>query len=536
MRQHRPRTIALAMLGVLAVLGCGVWLLRDPGPEYQGKPVNHWFPRIQPRDEHARLEILSELARGGPEVLPLLVAAAKIQDGRLARRYQRWHHRLPEWISTRLPAMRYADSMQSEVAEVIWRMPESEPLCRALTNAMPQFSDFLQGQLVRWMSRASNNEAVVDPCLLRVLNGAHDGTVIAAAQSLLALPRARTGEVATIIRVLGGRPESVWTNRWAPAPISIEIADLGPTAAEAEDWMRRWLVSSNSQLRACAAVTLPALSPARYPVVETFAGVLSGLTAGDIRMALNSYRVTRTRDDMDWLGLVIGLSPLLDPARSGTNELGGTTVKLTSMARNAVVAGLVDVAEVLGPKAAPLASPLAKSFASLDPRSLGLKTAMVLARIGPVAPGTIPDLIPGLEHVATAPTLVLLLAAYGKEAKAAIPRLREMAEGKLGFDAEVSSPISPALARRYGLSRLPEGVLERGGVVAVWPYLAMQVGLTNSWPLPREAQGQARLEWTVPSGSSEIVTPGVSAPDGPYRLPPLLLPDLAAEALRRIEP
>lgn len=145
MRQHRPRTIALAMLGVLAVLGCGGWLLRDPGPKYQGQAGESPNLGFQPRDEHARLEILSDLARGGPEVVPLLVAAAKIQDGRLARRYQRWHHRLAEWISTRLPAMRYADSMQSEVAEVIWRMPESEPLCRALTNAMPQFSESSKG-------------------------------------------------------------------------------------------------------------------------------------------------------------------------------------------------------------------------------------------------------------------------------------------------------------------------------------------------------------------------------------------------------
>lgn len=166
---------------------------------------------------------------------------------------------------------------------------------------------------------------------------------------------------------------------------------LGSMAAEAEDWMRRWLASSSSQLRACAAVTLPALSPTQYPVVESVAGVLSGLTAGDIRMVLNPYRVTKTRDTMgrSWpLGLAIGMSPLLDPGAAGDQRAWRNDRELAYVDGTKCGGRRVgDVVEVLGPKAAPLVSPLAKSFASMDPRSLGSKTAMVLARLVWLRPG-----------------------------------------------------------------------------------------------------------------------------------------------------
>jgi hypothetical protein len=549
MRHRRLRTIAASVLVVVLAMLLGWVLTRDQGPRFRGQPASHWFPRLEsgakfdPTDDLAaaarqkdRSAVIETLAQGGPEVVPLLLAVSRIEDGRLARRYQRLHPRLPKLISRSLPVMRYAASMQSEVAEVIWKMPVAENTCHALTNALPDFPEFLQVQVVRWMTRTSGQESIVVPCLVRSIQGTNDAVAIAAAQTLLALPRARLEQAEGIIRALSRRPESVWTNRWALAPValSIEFTQLGVRAVGAEDWMQRWLASSNSQLRACAAVTLPAVAPSRYPLAETFVSVLSGLTAGDIRTALNANRLLNTRDELDWLDLTVALAPLLDPSFSGTHEIRGHTVRLAAPARSAVVYGVLDLAEVLGPEAAPLAGILAKSLAGMEPRTLGAKTARILARLGPVVPETIPDLLPGLNHLATAPTMVLLLASYGNQAKMAAPRLREMAEGRLGFNGSDRPPLAPALARRYGLRVLPPE-LTKNGVVAVWPDLALSLGLTNCWPLPSEARDRASLVWSSASAVAEEGEPSQTPPENAFSLPPVSLSDLAAEALRRIE-
>lgn len=529
----RPRLLAAAAVLVVAAVVCGRWLTRDGGPTFRGEPVSHWFPRILPDENQDRSEVLATLAKGGSEVVPLLVAAARIEDGRLARRYQRWQPRLPTLFSKRLPTLRYAASIQQEVAGVVWRMPVSEAVCHALTNALPELPEFLQGQVVRWMARATDHESIVGPCLLRALNGTHDALVIAAAQSMLRLPQARDQEAAMITRQLARRPDAFWTNRWAPSPITIEIAQLGVRAVGAEEWMRRWLASSNSQLRACAAVTLPLVAPERYSLVETLVRELPGLTAGDIRTALDAHRMANTLDSAEVLELTLALSPFLDPAVSETNLIRGIPVELQPPARNALVYAVMDLVGYLGPEGAPMAPSLAKAFAGREKATFGPVAAKVLARLGPVAPETIPDLLTGLDHPATAPTLVLLLTAYGREARSAVPRLREMAAGKLGFVDATGPQLSPALARRYGLRTLPDS-LQADGVVVVWPELAWRVGLTHCWPIPEEARGSAQLEWTSASVLAEEETPVPSSRTKAFPLPPVSLPELAAEALRRI--
>ncbi|MBL9137810.1 MAG: hypothetical protein JNK85_18215 [Verrucomicrobiales bacterium] len=530
----RPRPLAAAVVVVLVFVMLGLWLRRDRGPRFQGQPVSHWFPRLVAVDGEDRTPTLAALSRGGPEVVPLLVAAANIQDGRLARRYQRWLPKLPELISKRLPTLRYSSSMQVEVAGIIWRMPVSEAICRAMTNALPEFPGFLQGQVVRWMARAVDHETIVGPCLLRVLNGTNDGAVMAAAQSLLLLPGTRSQEAGSIVRELAGRPESIWTNGWTPAPISMEIAVLGRRATGAEAWMLRWLASSNSQLRACATVTLPAVAPERFPLVDTFLGQVSGFNARDIRTVLDPHRMLNTRETMDWSDLILTLAPFLDPSVPGTNEIRGISVTVGPTARNALVHGLIDLIEPMGAEAATVRPVLVRAFAGMEPGTLGAKTARILARFGPVAPETIPDLLPGLDRLPTAPTMVLLLAAYGREAKSAIPRLRAMAAGQMGFVDVVRPQFSPALARRYGLRSLPDA-LKGDGVVAVWPDLALSVGLTNVWPIPSEARGVDRLVWAPASTSAESETSQDPLPEDAFLLPPVSLSDLAAEALRRIE-
>jgi hypothetical protein len=142
--------------------------------------------------------------------------------------------------------------------------------------------------------------------------------------------------------------------------------------------------------------------------------------------------------------------------------------------------------------------------------------ARTLARIGPVAPETLPGLVAGLTNEITAAPVVLLLAAYGPAAGAAEPALRAIAEDRVRFPGDPGFELFPRPeAVEHGFPD-PADLAERPAEgwppsrLRFGPALAVDLGLTNVWP---KVPGNGGAEEAVDRCS---------------------LNELAVEALRRI--
>lgn len=536
MRLQR-RTLGLGIFGVLLAILLLGWAAREPGPRYQGRGVSYWFPRLG--NNPLQAEPWQKLGEAGEEVMPLLVGAANLREGRLTRLYQRLQGRMPPPIQRLFPSLQSAESVQREVAQILVATPVSPEFCRALTNAFDHFPPFVQEQAIRWSAQANTQEEIVVPQLLRAMRSTNDALVLAAAETLLTLPGARVHELSNIFANLDARPLSVWTNGWSPETLTVHLSLLGTNGAAAIPWVNRWLTSSLPALRASATLTLPALAPERFPFVTTFLRELPTFGPAEIAWAIHPRWISVAQPRLPWPEFLGALAPLLDPTSATNARVPGMPAALSFHAHQRLQLALLGTLDAIGSEAAPAAPYLPALLTVPDAPKPGKLAANLLAKIGPVAPGTIPRLLPGLTNADTAPPLVLLLAAYGPQAKIAVPVLTRLARGELEASPSIANRAMPEVLRRYGSRPLPAS-LRASTSLPVWPELAYLTGLTNFWPLPPDLRDRSNLTWIPPGRSAQVTVLDEDAPGssngfaGSRLVPPVALSDLAAEALRHI--
>jgi hypothetical protein len=84
-------------------------------------------------------------------------------------------------------------------------------------------------------------------------------------------------------------------------------------------------------------------------------------------------------------------------------------------------------------------------------RWIRMSSGMTLLRIGPVAPDSIPKLLPGLTNRETAVPMLCLLADYGADAFPALPHIQQLASGRAPLREVAGNPppMSLQAPRRY---------------------------------------------------------------------------------------
>lgn len=515
-------------LGLAVVLL--VWVSGNRGPRYQGHGVSYWFPRLG--NHPLRSEPWQQLTNPAPEVLPLLVAAANQHDHRLARAYQWLHGKLAgNRLGQTLPSLQSAASVQREVAEILVRVPLTRAWSEALTNHYEQFPEFVRQTALRTLANAPQHEEITAPLLLRLLTSTNDTLRYQAARDLLDLPQAGARALPTVVQAFASWPASKWTQDqgWPPQPIALRLAALGPRAGAAMPLLQQWSTSGIPALEASAVVALAAVDPERFPWKSTVLRALPTLGPPEISWILNPRHVDLARTRYDWPPLLEALAPLLELAPTGGARVPGMPAALSTNAHRLLRLTLIDALTLLPTNAPGVAPYLPALLQDTETEKLRTAAAFVLARLGPIAPESIPRLLPGLTNAATAPALVLLLASYGARARVALPELRALAEGNLPLGSARQARASAALAKFYQKQNRPPPPgrnFQMSREIPVSPVMAEMTGLTAYWPLPPEQQRRADLIWSA-------LDP--TAPPTEAMVQPVLLSRLAEEAVRHIE-
>lgn len=283
-RLNRLFAVATAIALLILVT---VWMRR---PSYAGKSIGYWFPRLTMYDSWgnpSRSDRLRDLAHdAGPDVMPLLVAAANFRDGPAVTAYRRLKEWMPQPIADRMPSWNHDWEIGDDVISLLGKLRQPEVL-RAFTNAFQEFPSYVQVHSIAQMRHLSNNEEILVPHLLRLLHSTDQDVVQVAGHSLMSLPGWRGEGFAELLAEFERIPDEVWSTSLLTMQVTTDIAERGTNGAAAEAWMIRWLGSPIPQLRAQAAVTLPAIAPERYPLKDTFMGQFPQLGRAEIFWALS---------------------------------------------------------------------------------------------------------------------------------------------------------------------------------------------------------------------------------------------------------
>ncbi len=547
MKRPSPRLLAGVIVVGIAVVLAG-FLGWSAGPRYQGRSMGHWFPRIVWEGLAAESRIkerMESLQAAGPEVFPLLVAAAQVRDGRLARAFSEFRGRLPERAQRLCPIWVREEWIHGWVAGIVQEGLYREPMLRAYTNAYDSFPVALRHAI----SRATREVTVPrDPALRdlavplarRMLAETNHGLSLAGATELLAWARTDASLFPELVEACGKWPPGFVSISHAALSFVRSLAALGTNAAPFEPWLAEWARFGVPMERACAAATLPAIAPERHPWGPTMAAQLPHLGLAELAAIVPRYEDARLNPETR-RGLLSAVASLLDPDDPAGLAMPPSRgpVPVSRPATN-VVSLVLEFAKTSGTNAV-VAAPYLARLARHPESEWSETSAEVLARLGPVAPATVPDMVSALTNAVAAPALVLLLASYGPEAGAALPRLREFMAGRLPEGVETLVAASP---REQG-GWWPERWTRTNTGPQIVPDIALRTGRTNEWPLPAELRGKTHLDWGGFRGSQRgfrmspelmrrygLVPKDTSDPGEP--VPPVSLAELAAEAVRRI--
>jgi hypothetical protein len=509
-RWWRPGLIA--GLSLLAAFLAVRWA---SGPRYQGRGVNHWFSRWDVAGEVDGREDprLTELAAAGPEVVPLLVSALAVEDRLPGRLYNALREDLPRRVQIRMPRWRVADEVRSDAYGVLRKQFNRPDHLRAFTG--------LVGRLPTWALEASCETLsihtgvveVAEPHLRRLVRSAEPAVAVSAGVSWLWLadpPAARRDEV---LAGLARQPDALFADRNSvPGPlIASRLIHLGSGSASAEPWMVRWLQQSNhARLQVCGAMVLAAIAPDRYPLARTLPDLVPRMGSAGLRTLL-SLSVPRHGGRHPQARVVAEvMGPWLESARAAElaaawNRLpaedgGRTEAEAARSIQLVAMRGLLP----LGLEAMPLREHLLPLLRSAD-ATVAWQAALGLARLGPVEPATIPDVLPGLTNGFAAPPLLLLLSAYGSDAASALPLLDALDasdapdDGGTTAEASAPGPLDPASegGLHYGIARPPDQVSHG---------LAVMTGLTNVWPSISSVPGEQAAPRPGTDGKPSAVT------------------------------
>lgn len=524
-------TLAVALALALAALALPRWAHRHE-PTYLGQGPGYWFPRWtfefawNPADALLRSRAL---ATAGPDALPMLAAAARIEERPSFQRYAALRRKVPPIISRFiLPFYKESPAVRFDLRAVLKSMTAREPTFRAIARDWHTLPQWAREDILGWLGESTALAPIAEPLLLQVLEGTNQ---VLAAEAALALCRYRVAESERIDRIaaaLAVLPETRVASGRPPAclDLSTRLAELGPSARNAAPLLERWLASTNPLLRGCAALALPAISPQHHPLAVTFRSRVVDDPQSPWSALLTQDRIRRTRKTVPWAELIPVVLPVLtEPTADSTTNVPS----LRSDARLSRISGVLTLLDELGPEAR---SALPTLISTLDQDWSAGHKARVIARIGPCAPETIPSLLPALTNMDTAPSLLLLLSAYGPTSRIAAPIVRRLAEGSILLEPSPRHPFLMNDAMGGGLEQ-PSSVPSSNLLVAA--ALAEQLGYTHAWP-PPAAFGRADLAWAPDQFESTLPTPGPHrTPPGTIRVPYASLDLLARHVLSLID-
>ena len=487
----------LLLLGVAAVglWRAGVW---GAGPRYAGHPVGYWFPVRGMSVEDWQEKRLPVLREAGPELAPVLVAAARAAESIAVDPYAQALARLPAELRSWFPSRLEPWQEQERVRMALWAwLGQGAEHLRAFTNVFASLPEEARIEALHSLRYRTNFAEILDPFWRRWAGQSNEPVIAAAAGLALLRPRvADDADLARAVRAFAELPAGEWARQRMMGARLLVFSCVPYTdrLGMAEPWLKGWLDTGAPPARAAATLLLPFIAPDRYPVAGTLAGALPGLgTAG-----LADLQGTRWFDRPEQRAVRRDFAVALAPyylgdalasweARWNSHPDPKIRALLSAGPHDLPLRALNWVLE-LGPDAAPAAPYLTGFFGERSAEAF--RAAQGLARIGPIAPETIPALIPGLTNEVTVAPLVLLLAAYGPAARTALPALEALAADTTRFgrhpslesfgaaEAERLGLPAPAAMRALRRTEVTPAKLEFG------PNLAHVTLLPHLWPRP----------------------------------------------------
>lgn len=521
------RWLVIPGLGALGVLlwVLWLWLGSEARPRYQGFGLRYWYPNwvipaLQGDSLHARQ---LSLGTAGPEALPLLVAAVGegLEPGR-GQRVSAALDRLPHPVRRWLPS--WEGSGASASAFFQW-LGQRDNL-RALVEARPALSEPVMAMVCTRLGQLKEMGEITLPYLESELASTNTGLAAAAGVAMLEILSDGDSRVTAVIERLSRLPDTSFEgsgNEWW-FRLTVRCMTLTGHAGDLEAWMKRWFDRPRpSRLPICAALVMSTVDPEGYPASRVIGELLDREGLAGVQWLLHFTgragveRHPREREIAELL------TRYLAP---DAGSVGGRRDPRRLAALRWLRGATTNAAPAL-PRLLPLVL--------ADEPEVARLAAECIAGVGPVAVETIPELVPGLTNGPTAPSLVLLMAAYGAAARVARPVLERMAEGEMVLGGDVDRlGMSPEIARRYGLTMTARYSGEASRRIHVPPSLAFSLGLTEFWPLPAELRGKTNLWWGLVHDKL-VRHPPVPDSRGRPRVRMATLAELAAEAVRRID-
>lgn len=523
---RKPPRVVLALAAALALAGAGlaVFLAQSSQePSYQGRGATSWFPRwhLEFRwSEVTQQQDCRTLQDAGPEAMPMLAAASQVRDTAFTDAYRNARQSLPSYLTHyTLPRRRDPGAIEFAVTRVLERqVTRREPLAAFLRH-WDRFPESIQHSSLAWFRTTPRFPDLLEPHLLTLLESTHPAIAQASALALVHYPSMTSGIAPRVLHGLARVPPSDLApeNAAQAAELTLRLTQLGPDAREAVPWLERWLSSRHERLRALAAITLPAVAPDRFPLRPTLEAARASTNRFSLAHALDLARVRFTADRLPWVELVPLVARELRELRSPPPQVSPQQDQAIGMDQGeGPVTALVYLQFLgeLGPGAAPAVPSI---IPWLDVFIYGQVAAQSLARIGPVAPDSIPDLTRHLGRLETAAEMVYLLGAYGNRAQSAIPALEALAEGASELTDTQPSRLVAATASIDGVER----------------HIRVEARARPSdVSIPEHLITAARTGAPMPP--LELPTPGNSARPIRYPKDPVGLDTFAREAIEKI--
>ncbi|MCC6231650.1 MAG: hypothetical protein IT580_03355 [Verrucomicrobiales bacterium] len=439
------RWLLVGVLAVLLVLGLGWGLTWGRGPWFRGRPLAYWFPSSAHSEGDWRETRGAELIEGGTEALPLFLAVLQEEDAKLDLSADATMKRVLSTLSDWLPARVRSEDRRNTAWSVLseWQAASADNL-RALTNAIDALPTRIQRNLCFALGYTRHPWEIVEPLLLRwVVQERGTPLSMAASAALVNGPSNRVSQLlpevlATVVAV----PDSTWQSEgsYEERILFRGLARYPKQLTPLIPWLEARLAQGTPRERARAALMLPFVDSARFPVRAMVEGHVGEMGKAGLRELLLGLRqFTGAEDRATRVQFVEVLAPLLlDRGRLHALDARWNASEVREIRYGAVTGGIAEPSDYmallrdLGGDARP-AVPWVVPWLEDSHAPSVLRAVLLLGRIGPQAPESIPALIRALTNqVAVAPAVVLL-AAYGAEGRTALPVLDQLATGTWRF-------------------------------------------------------------------------------------------------------
>ncbi len=497
----RPRSLRWRRRSRLA-LGLGTALLAAGlahvlrGPTYLGRGVAFWFVdapegHLTKPGEPTRAELLDQATA---EIIPVVIAAVRQADRPGFDRLVEFRQQVPSWARFLIPEALGTEVNVVAAQATAARLGQKADLFPAVAQAFPEFPTQAQLAILRALRTAPPRAAPgLDAFLEEQSKGTNVLLAFEAGLALLQLESPSQERIDEAIRrmmplvkavapsketIAPGTTELRLTKIDAPVEWARALIDLGPRAGAAIPALEARFAAPESRDQILAAVTLMYLDPPRYRFATIWDRHLEHAGFEAKRAALRLLENIGRPPDPEASGeLVTRLTAILRSPGAARAKTGGVAPPGLREELDALRWPALGLLAQVGTDAAPAVPAITAMLGerALD-QALKLAAVETLGHLGPIAPKSLPSLLPHLHDPELAPRVILLLAAYGSAAEGALNDLRNLAEGIERDDPD--GAWNAYLRHRIAL-----------------PAHALRAGLTRHWPLPDSARSLTNLVW-----------------------------------------